>query len=127
MVPRFARMIGLTLGLGLAFVPTAHASPRISIHVGIGAPAPPIVAPAAVVPFGPPYAGYVWQPGYYAWTRFGYQWVPGAWVSPGYARRGWAVGRWEHGRRDWDDRRWSRDRGREHRDWDRDDRGHGRR
>src|SRR5262249_49356293 len=124
MIPRFARMIGLTLALGLVFVPTAHASPQISIHVGIGAPR--VVAPAAVVPVGAPYAGYVWQPGYYAWTRFGYRWVPGAWVSPGYARRGWAAGRWDHGRHDWDDRRWGRDRGREHRDWDR-DRGHWRR
>src|SRR5947208_831557 len=100
MVARYARLVGFALVLGLAFVPAAHASPRVSIHIGIGAPAP-IVAPAAVVPVARPYAGYAWRPGHYVWTRFGYRWVPGAWVSPAYAGPGWNGGRLQYERRAW--------------------------
>src|SRR5262249_14491157 len=97
MFRRYATVIGLTLLLGFAFVPTAHASPQFSFHLGIGAP----IAPAAVVPVGPAYPGYVWQPGYYTWTLFGYRWVPGRWAAPAYGRPGWSE-RWEHDRRGWD-------------------------
>lgn len=124
MAPRFARLIGMTFVAGLAFVPAAHASPHVSVQVGIGAP----VQVAPVVPAAR--AGYVWQPGYYVRTRFGYEWVPGTWVPAPYTyrseRRGWdRDDRYRRGGWDRDDRYrrgdWDRDDGRyRDRDWDRD-------
>ncbi len=121
---RIARLIGLTMMGSLAFVPAAHAGPHFSIHIGVG-------APVAVAPVVRP--GYIWRPGYYVRTDFGYQWVPGAWVPAPYdrvvrrdgdrdevyARRGWDGDRYEN--RDHDrDRDWDRDRDRDRaRDWNR--------
>jgi hypothetical protein len=125
MMKRFAQVAGLTLLLGVLFVPAAHAGPRFSFSLGVGPSYP--VAPYAVAP-GP---GYVWQPGYYVRTGFGDRWVAGAWVPAPYVRRDWdrerwEHERWEHERREYDrDRDWRRDRDR--RDWDRDERGHWRR
>lgn len=108
---RIARLIGLTMMAGLAYVPAAQAGQHFSIRIGIGAG-----APAAVVPVVRP--GYVWQPGYYVRTRFGVEWVPGAWVPAPYGRvdrdRGYRAD--VYSRRDWD-RNAYRDRDR---DWDRD-------
>ena len=44
----------------------------------------------------PPADGYIWTPGYWAWSPTGYYWVPGAWVEPPYpaaipASRPWNV------------------------------------
>ena len=132
MVKRLALLASLTLLLGAAFVPTAHASTRFSFQIGV-APGP---AP-----------GYVWQEGYYAWSGFRYRWVPGEWIPAPYGRRDWEAERsdrdhrdfhrdWEgehrdfHRDGDWrndrDRREWDRDRdlNRERdRNWDRDDRG----
>ena len=100
MVKRLALLVGLTLLLGVAFVPAAHASAHFSFRIGV-APSP---AP-----------GYVWQEGYSVWTGFGYRWVPGGWVPAPYGRRDWEVGRWDREHRDF-----HRDWEREHRDFRRD-------
>jgi hypothetical protein len=120
MLKRFAQLAGLTLLLGVVFVPAAHASTRISVQIGVPVPIAPVV-------FAPvPRPGYVWQRGYYVWTGFRYRWVPGAWVPAPYVRRGWAGERWERERRNvYRDRDWSR--GRDRRDWDREQRGYWRR
>jgi hypothetical protein len=116
MFQRYLRLAGLTMFFGLLLAPAAHASARISVQIGVPAP---ILAPVPVapVPVAAPYPEYVWRPGYYVWTSFGYRWVPAGWARP-YGRPGWGYQRWERERRGWDrdDRRW--DRGR--RDWDRD-------
>src|ERR1700730_10677556 len=120
MMKRFAQLAGLTVLLGVMFVPTAHASTRFSVHIGVPVP----VAPVFVAPGPPP--GYVWQQGYYVRTAFGSRWVPGAWVPAHYVRGGWAGQRSEREHREFDrDRNWSRDRDR--RNWDRDERGYYRR
>jgi hypothetical protein len=111
MLQRFAQLATFTLLFGFAQVPAAHASTHV--YVQIGSPAP-IITPVPVAP--PVYSGYVWQPGYYVWTRFGYRWVPGAWVRPAYAPGRWAHERWERERWERDHRDWDRDR----HDWDRD-------
>jgi hypothetical protein len=49
MLKRFAQLAGLTLLLGLVFVPAAHAGPHFSFSVGVG-PSYPIA----------PYAGRNW-------------------------------------------------------------------
>lgn len=111
----------LTLLLGVVHVPAGFASTQV--YVQFGSPAP-FVTPVPVAPVA--YGGFVWQPGHYVWTRFGYRWVPGGWVRPAYGYRGFVPNRWERERRDWDRdryywnrREWSRDR----RDWDRERRG----
>jgi hypothetical protein len=116
MLQRYSRLAGLTLVLGLFFVAAAEASTHVSVQIGVGAP---IGVPVQVAPA--PYGGYIWQPGYYVWSGFGYRWVPGAWVPGPYARGGWARERWAHER--WERERWERD----HRDWDRDHRREGER
>ena len=115
MVPRWLRFAGLTLLLGFAVVPAAHAQTRWSIDIGVGGPRV-AVAPA-------PY-GYVWEPGRYMWTGYGYRWIDGRWVPPPtYGRRLVAPYRYDRDRDDrrWDARgRWGRDRDRHvnrDRDW----------
>jgi len=104
MLKRFAHVAGLTLLLGVAFAPTAHASTRISVQIGARVPIAPVAVAAAP-------RGYLWRPGYRVWTRFGYRWVPGAWVPPPYVRGYWAPDwRWRV-RRGWDRRDWDRRRG----------------
>src|SRR6266446_4274807 len=61
MLKRYARLAGLTLLLGVVFVPVAHASTHFSVQIGPWAP----IAPVVVAPGPPP--GYVWQSGYYVW------------------------------------------------------------
>ena len=41
--------------------------------------------------------GYVWTPGYWAWTADGYQWIQGAWVQPPYVGALWTPGYWGFG------------------------------
>jgi WXXGXW repeat (2 copies) len=38
--------------------------------------------------------GYIWTPGYWAWSPDGYFWVPGAWVMPPYEGALWTPGYW---------------------------------
>lgn len=70
------------------------ANAGVFVSVSIGPPALPVyVQPAMPAP------GYMWAPGYWAWSGGGYYWVPGTWVlapapdllwTPGYW--GWAGG-----------------------------------
>jgi hypothetical protein len=107
----YSRLVGLTLLFGLLLTPAAHASTRIVFQIGV--PAPVVLAPVAVGPA--PYAGLIWQPGYYVWTGYGRRWVPGAWIRPSYGRPGYE--RWGRERRGWDgDRRSEGNRWRE-REW----------
>jgi WXXGXW repeat (2 copies) len=41
--------------------------------------------------------GYIWTPGYWAWTGDGYEWVQGAWVEPPYVSALWTPGFWGSG------------------------------
>jgi hypothetical protein len=41
--------------------------------------------------------GYIWTPGYWAWTGDGYEWVQGAWVEPPYVNALWTPGYWGYG------------------------------
>jgi hypothetical protein len=82
-----ARIAGATILAGLLFAPTAHASPQVSVRIGI-----PGHIHGRVV-YGPRYrpvyrrvyvarpyrSGYRWQPGYY-YVRGYRHWVPGHWV-----------------------------------------------
>ncbi len=95
---RFTRLLVLTLfvlGIPLAsfagvFVSITVAPPPLPVYVQPECPEP----------------GYMWTPGYWAWSDEGYYWVPGTWVpapsvgllwTPGYW--GWSDGyyRWNEG------------------------------
>jgi hypothetical protein len=98
------QLAGFTLVALLAVAPAAYAGQHVSIGVGIGvgapvavAPVPPPPPPAAVVVGAPVPYGYVYRPGYYMWTGYGYQPVPGAYVRPPYAGAVWVAPRWVSG------------------------------
>ncbi len=38
--------------------------------------------------------GYIWTPGYWAWSPDGYYWVPGAWIEAPYEGALWTPGYW---------------------------------
>src|SRR5262249_12963620 len=41
-----------------------------------------------------PGPGYIWTPGYWAWSDDGYYWVPGTWVAPPAVGLLWTPGYW---------------------------------
>ena len=93
---RFAtRLAGLTFAALLVTAATAHAGARVYVGVNVGVPAPP----AAVVVGAPVPYGYVYQPGYYMWTGYAYQYVPATYVRPPYAGAVWVAPRYVHGPR----------------------------
>jgi hypothetical protein len=78
--------------LALALVMTATALRAwggVFVSVAVGPPALPVYA-QPVAP-GP---GYLWTPGYWAWSPDGYYWVPGTWVLPPQVGFLWTPGYW---------------------------------
>jgi len=62
-----------------------------------GAPQGIEQAPPAIPDYQQPEApgeGYIWTPGYWAWTGDGYEWIDGAWVLPPYTGALWTPGYW---------------------------------
>ncbi len=102
------------LFLFCALAPAADA--QVSVSIGIGVPVAPPSPPAEVIP-GPPGAGLVWAPGYWAWFDGRYIWVAGRYIAvqPGAF---WVPDHWEHRGQGWYrvPGRWENDRfrGREH-------------
>ena len=75
----------------IAALPTpAHAGVYVSINI-----APPIL-PVYEQPMIPG-DGYLWTPGYWAWSGDGYYWVPGTWVEPPFIGGLWTPGYWGWG------------------------------
>jgi hypothetical protein len=57
-------------------------------------------APPAIPDYSQPPApgdGYIWTPGYWAWTGEGYEWINGAWVMAPYTGALWTPGYWGDG------------------------------
>lgn len=64
------------------------AGPRVFFGVGIGVPAPVVVAPPVVTYATPaPGPGYVWTAGYYDFVYGRRVWRPGYWRAPVFAPR----------------------------------------
>ncbi|MGH9467744.1 MAG: hypothetical protein ACRD1Y_10355 [Terriglobales bacterium] len=84
----------LLTGLIMTAAPTAvPAQVAVGISVRIGPPPLRVLAVQPIAP-GP---GYLWTPGYWAWSPAGYYWVPGAWElapAPGLL---WTPGYWGYG------------------------------
>jgi len=74
---------GLMSALMLAALPlAANASVAVGISVNFAPPELPVYVQPEI-----PAPGYIWTPGYWAWSPAGYYWVPGTWVlapQPGY-------------------------------------------
>ena len=83
------RLRGLVL-LSVVVVATALSSwAGVYVSVAIGPPALPLYSQ----PLCPGY-GYIWTPGYWAWSPDGYYWVPGTWVLPPQVGFLWTPGYW---------------------------------
>jgi WXXGXW repeat (2 copies) len=69
----------------------AQASVSVGIGISVGVPPPPLPVYAQPIIPGP---GYIWVPGYWAYSDDGYYWVPGTWVLPPYVGALWTPGYW---------------------------------
>lgn len=68
----------------------AMASAQVSISVRIAPPVLPVYTQPPI-----PASGYLWVPGYWAWSDEGYYyWVPGTWVLPPAPGLLWTPGYW---------------------------------
>ena len=88
----------LRFGYSLAFL----VSSGIMAHPALGAdietdarPPPPRVEHPP-----PPRDGYVWGPGYWAWSGKSYDWVGGSWVVQR-RHKHWVADQWEHAGDKW--------------------------
>ena len=81
----------LVLLAGLAALPAASFG-GIFLSVGFAPPALPVYAQPIC-----PGDGYLWTPGYWAYSPEGYYWVPGVWVQPPTVGYLWTPGYWGWG------------------------------
>src|SRR5882757_6201751 len=90
---RFRNILGTTALAGaLLFAAPAVSHARVFVSVAVA----PFVIPVYAQPVMPG-DGYIWTPGYWAWTGDGYEWVDGAWVLPPYVGALWTPGYWGYG------------------------------
>ncbi|TAM83264.1 MAG: hypothetical protein EPN41_14510 [Candidimonas sp.] len=81
---------GLLGGPALLVSPPAAAEVSVGVSVGIAPPPLPVYTQPPV-----PGPGYIWTPGYWAWSPAGYYyWVPGVWVLPPVVGVLWTPGWW---------------------------------
>jgi hypothetical protein len=76
----------------------------VSISIGVAPPPLPVYDQPPI-----PESGYIWTPGYWAWSDDGYYWVPGTWVQPPQEGLLWTPGYWgydEDGNYAWNDGYW---------------------
>ncbi len=93
---RMSLAASLMLGLAVVTVPVMRAHAQVSI--GIGLPVLAIIIAPPVLPVydqpAIPEDGYIWAPGYWAYSDVGYYWVPGTWVLPPEPGLLWTPGYW---------------------------------
>ncbi len=73
-----------------------QSSAGVAITITIAPPALPVYTQPPC-----PTPGYLWSPGYWAWSPVGYYWVPGVWVQPPRVGVLWTPGYWAFGGRDY--------------------------
>ena len=81
--------VGLLALLLFVFPARSLAQVSVGISVRVGPPALPV--------YEQPYCpepGYIWIPGYWAYSDDGYYWVPGTWVLPPEPGLLWTPGYW---------------------------------
>ena len=82
-----ALQTGLITLIALAAPALAHAD--VNVVVGIAPPPLPIYVQPPL-----PGNGYMWAPGYWAWSGVDYYWTPGTWVLAPYVGALWTPGYW---------------------------------
>jgi hypothetical protein len=87
---RRSRLAAGVLGLALML---ASAASMAFVTVGFSINIAPPVLPVYEQPVIPA-AGYIWVPGYWAYSDDGYYWVPGTWVLPPRVGLLWTPGYW---------------------------------
>lgn len=70
-------LVAVPLMAAVVWPAPSQAEVAVGISVGIAPPALPVYVQPPV-----PGAGYIWTPGYWAWSGDDYYWVPGTWVLP---------------------------------------------
>lgn len=75
----------------LIALPPMPATAQAVVSVGIQI-APPLLPVYAQPPIPAP--GYIWTPGYWAYSQAGYYWVPGTWVQPPAVNMLWTPPYW---------------------------------
>jgi WXXGXW repeat (2 copies) len=93
---KFTRLLKNSIGAavlaGALFMVPAKAHAGVFVSVAVAPPAIPVYEQPVA-----PGDGYIWTPGYWAWTGDGYEWVDGAWVNPPYVNALWTPGYWGYG------------------------------
>ncbi len=82
----------LAAAIMMALPTTSHAHAAFYLSVNVAPPPLPIYEQPAM-----PGMGYIWTPGYWAYSDDGYFWVPGCWVRPAYRGALWTPGYWGYG------------------------------
>jgi hypothetical protein len=91
---KLLRKIGFLLPASLLCLVPATSPAQIAIGISISVHTAPPMLPVYVQP-ACPVAGYLWTPGYWAWSpAFGYYWVPGVWIAPPHPGLLWTPGYW---------------------------------
>src|ERR1700730_18232975 len=78
----------MLLIVAMAVVPAASFG-AILVSVAIAPPLLPIYSQPLC-----PGAGYIWEPGYWAYGDYGYYWVPGTWELAPFIGALWTPGYW---------------------------------
>ena len=87
---RRSRLAAGVLGLALMLASAASmAFVTVGLSITLAPPALPVYEQPAI-----PAPGYIWVPGYWAWSDGGYYWVPGTWVMPPQVGLLWTPGYW---------------------------------
>src|SRR5437867_6005228 len=68
---------------------SSSSSAFVAVSVAIAPPLIPVYEQPLI-----PAPGYIWVPGYWAWSPDGYYWVPGTWVLAPYVGALWTPGYW---------------------------------
>ena len=80
----------LLLGLAVATMPVLRAHAQVvGITITVAPPFLPVYDQPPI-----PEPGYIWVPGYWAWSDAGYYWVPGTWILPPVLGLLWTPGYW---------------------------------
>jgi len=83
------KTIGTAMLAGALMLAPQAAQARVFVSVGFAPPAIPVYEQPLC-----PGDGYIWTPGYWAYTDDGYEWVDGAWVLAPYTGALWTPGYW---------------------------------
>ena len=85
-----ARIAGATILAGLLFAPTAHASPQVSVRIGIPVHRHVVYRRVYRPVYRPVYYRRYVAPRYY-YVRGHRRWVAGYWVRSSYPRSGFVI------------------------------------